>query len=275
MLKMSSFLNSKYVEKICEVTHESYMRGWDERNGGNVSLRLTADEVEKYSDISQVKKVFDLGFDAKELAGNYFLVTGTGRYFRNVISQPQFDTGLVRITEDGTKAELRWGFEDGGKPTSEFPSHLMSHIARLKQDPDQRVIMHCHPTNVIALTFTQDLDERHISRLLWKMQAESLVVFPEGVGIIPYMTPGTTEIGAKTAEKMEAFHSVIWPHHGIFAAGTSLDETYGLIETIEKAATIYSQIGAQGGQIKQAISDEQLHELAEAFGVVANPKFLD
>ncbi len=31
---------------------------------------------------------------------------------------------------------------------------------------------------------------------------------------------------------------------------------------------------AQGGQIKQKITDAQLKELAQAFGVEANPKFL-
>ncbi|GET16149.1 hypothetical protein NB11A_04400 [Ligilactobacillus agilis] len=129
-------------------------------------------------------------------------------------------------------------------------------------------------TNFIALSFTQALDERQLSRLLWQMQAESLVVFPEGVGIIPYMTPGTNEIGAKTAAKMADYRVVMWPHHGIFAVGADLDETFGLIETVEKAALIYSQIMAQGGQIKQKITDDQLKELAQAFGVEANPKFL-
>ncbi|MBA1434056.1 rhamnulose-1-phosphate aldolase [Bombilactobacillus bombi] len=271
---MSKFIDSKYVKKICEITYASYDHGWDERNGGNVSLRLTVEDLKDFSDIATVKRVLNLGFDAQKLAGQYFLVTGTGRYFRNVIKQPLLDLGLIRIAEDGQKGELMWGFEDGGQPTSEFPSHLMSHIARLQYDTQQRVVMHCHPTNIIAMSFTQDLDERHWSRLLWKMQAESLVVFPEGVGIIPYMTPGTNEIGAATAAKMQDFRVVIWPHHGIFGVGSDLDEAFGLIETVEKAATIYSQIGAQGGQIKQEITDEQLQQLAQAFGVTANPKFL-
>lgn len=271
---MSEFVNSKFVKKISEIIYTSYRHGWDERNGGNVSLRIDGDDLADYADVKEVKKTIDLGFDARTLAGQYFLVTGTGRYFRNVINQPKLDLGLVRITADGQKADLMWGFEDGGLPTSEFPSHLMSHIERLKVDQNQRVVMHCHPTNLIALSFTQDLDEAQISRLLWKMQAESLVVFPEGIGVIPYMTPGTTEIGKATAAKMQDFRVVMWPHHGIFGAGTSLDETFGLIETVEKAATIYSQIGAQGGQIKQAITDDQLRALARAFHVVANPKFL-
>ena len=106
------------------------------------------------------------------------------------------------------------------------------------------------------------------------MQAESLVVFPEGVGLIPYMTPGTTEIGEATARKRGDFSAVVWPHHGLFASGNSLDETYGLIEVIEKAAMIYSQIGAQGGHIKQDISDNQLRELAVRFKVTPRKDFL-
>lgn len=271
---MGNFIDSKYVKKICAITMASYQHGWDERNGGNVSLRLTDADLQDFNDINEVHRVLDLGFDAQKLAGQYFLVTGTGRYFRNVIDQSNLDLGLIRISQDGQKGELMWGFEDGGQPTSEFPSHLMSHIARLQFDSHQRVVMHCHPTNVIALSFTQDLDERHWSRLLWKMQAESLVVFPEGVGLIPYMTPGTNEIGEATAQKMKDYRVVIWPHHGIFGVGASLDEAFGLIETVEKAALIYSQIGSQGGQIKQEITDDQLRQLAKSFGVTANPQFL-
>lgn len=272
---MTKFIESPAVQKLCELTKESYLRYWDERNGGNVSVRLEASEVEGYEDVKEVKRILDLGFDASTLAGYYYLVTGTGRYFRNVTNQPLLDLGLVRISKDGQKAELLWGFEDGGKPTSEFASHLMSHIERLKVNPNHKVVFHCHPTNLIALSFTQPLDERHLSRLLWKMQAESIVVFPEGIGVIPYMTPGTNAIGEATAAKMAEFRAVIWPHHGLFASGDTLDETYGLIEVIEKAAMIYSQVGAQGGKILQEITDVQLQEIAEYFNMTPHEGFLD
>lgn len=271
---MTKFEDSKYLKKLCEVTYKSYDNGWDERNGGNVSVLLEESEVSQYEDVAEIKGSYELGFDASAVAGKYFLVTGSGRYFRNVISNPKNDAGLVKISSDGTKAELHWGFEDGAKPTSEFPTHLMSHIKRLKKDKNQRVVMHCHPTNFIALSFTQPLDEKHLTRLLWKMQAESLVVFPEGIGIIPYMTPGTNEIGEATAAKMDEYRVVMWPHHGMFAVGTNLDETFGLIETVEKAALIYTTIGSQSGKILQDITDEQLKELAQAFKVTPNPKYL-
>ncbi|MFC6323677.1 rhamnulose-1-phosphate aldolase [Companilactobacillus baiquanensis] len=268
------FKNSKYVEKMSEITNELYKHGWDERNGGNVSLRLTQDEVDQFDDLNKVIRNIPIKFDATPLAGQYYLVTGTGRYFKNVHNYPERDTGLVKITNEGNSVDLLWGFNDGGQPTSEFPAHLMTHITRQKVDSDQRVVMHCHPTNWVALSFTRNLDEKEISKLLWKMQAESLVVFPEGVGIIPYMTPGTNEIGQATADKMNEFRVVMWPHHGIFGCGDSMDEVYGLIETVEKAALIYTTIQSQGGDIKQEITDDDLRDLAKSFGVTPNPKFL-
>jgi rhamnulose-1-phosphate aldolase len=205
----------------------------------------------------------------------YFLVTGTGRYFKNIIDYPERDTGLVRIAEDGKSVGLLWGFNEGGLPTSEFPTHLMGHTIRMKLNPNQRVIMHCHPTNLIAMTYTQKLDEREFTRILWKMQTESLVVFPEGVGIIPWMVPGTTNIGEATAAKLEHFSSVIWPQHGLFASGSSIDEAFGLIETIEKAAQIWSIIQQHGGKIEQIITDKGLSDLAKAFHVTPREGYLD
>ena len=89
------------------------------------------------------------------------------------------------------------------------------------------------------------------------------------------MTPGTNQIGQATAAKMAEFQAVLWPHHSLFASGNTLDETYGLVEVIEKAAMIYSQIGAQGGQIKQEITDKELQEIADYFGMRPHEGFLE
>ena len=45
---------------------------------------------------------------------------------------------------------------------------------------------------------------------------------------------GNPKIGEATAEKMKEYRSVIWAQHGIFSTGETLDEVFGLIETIEK-----------------------------------------
>ena len=69
---------------MCKTVSNMYRLGWDERNGGNVSLLLDEGEVAKYLDLKKVIRTIPIGFDAKELAGKIFLVTGTGKYFKNV-----------------------------------------------------------------------------------------------------------------------------------------------------------------------------------------------
>lgn len=270
-----NFVDSPYVKQMAKVTWGLYNHGWDERNGGNVSYRLLPEEIAPYIDCKKVLRNLPIDFDASALKGQLYLVTGTGRYFKNVRDFPERDAGLVRIAEDGHSVDLLWGFNDGGQPTSEFPAHLMTHIVRQKIDPNQRVVMHCHPTNLIAMSFTLPLDAKVFSRILWKMQAESVVVFPEGLGVIPYMTPGTNDIGAATAEKMNDFRAVLWPQHGVFGAGDSIDETFGLIETIEKAALIYTTVQSQGGKFVNEITDQDLKDLCTRFSITPNQDFID
>ena len=113
-----------------------------------------------------------------------------------------------------------------------------------------------------------------ITKILWSMISECIIVFPEGIGIIPWEVPGTLEIGKKTAEKMKDVRLVLWPHHGVFASGSTLDDAFGLIETAEKAAEIFT-IACQQGGIKQAITDHQLYETAKAFHVTPRKGILN
>ncbi|EUJ22806.1 rhamnulose-1-phosphate aldolase [Listeria grandensis FSL F6-0971] len=262
-----------FVQEMMKVTANLYRLGWDERNGGNISYLLREEEVGAYLNPNQVIRTIPMIFDATELAGRYFIVTGSGKYFKNVIDAPDVNLGIIRVADTGKSVELLWGFKDGGVPTSELPAHFMSHIERLKIDSDHRIIMHNHATNIIAMTFTHSLEEREFTRTLWQMCTECIVVFPEGVGILPWMVPGTDAIGMATAAKMREFRLVIWPHHGIFGAGSTMDEVFGLIETAEKAAEVYTLVQAQGGA-QQTITDQQLQDLADAFCVTAKSGYL-
>lgn len=274
LMAKNDVLKAPFLQEMIKTTANLYRLGWDERNGGNISYLLKEEEVIPYLDVNDVQRTVPMNFDGSALAGKYFIVTGSGKYFKNVIDDPAVNLGIIRITEDGKALHILWGLEDGGVPTSELPSHLMSHIERLKVDLDHRVIIHCHATNIIGMTFTHSLDEVAFTKTLWQMCTECIVVFPEGIGIIPWMVPGTDSIGEATAAKMREVRSVIWPHHGIFGAGTTMDETFGLIETAEKAAEVYTVVCAQGG-IKQTITDQQLQDLANAFGVVPRPGILN
>ena len=200
---MKNILNAPFVREMCETTANMYRLGWDERNGGNISYLLDEGEVAAYLDVRKVLREIPTGFDAKPLAGKYFIVTGTGKYFKNVEKDPETNLGVIRIKEDGTTAQLLWGYRDGGRFTSELPAHLMSHMARLSVNPENRVVMHTHPTHTLAMNYVHELDEKKFTHTLWEMCTECIVVFPDGIGVLPWMLCGTNAIGEATAEEDE------------------------------------------------------------------------
>ncbi|WP_019910604.1 rhamnulose-1-phosphate aldolase [Paenibacillus sp. HW567] len=258
-------VEAPFIQEMSEITHHMWSLGWDEINGGNISYLLDEEEVAKYINIREPLRTIDLTFPVRELAGKYFIVTGSGKYFRNVIKDPEANLGVLRVSGNGDSVEVLWGLRNGAVPTSELASHFMSHIERLKVDPSHRIVLHTHATNVIAMTFTHELEELKFTKTLWEMCTECLVVFPDGVGVIPWIVPGSSEIGRATADKMKDYRVVVWPQHGIFVTGAAMDATFGLVETIEKAATVYNLVG--GREIKQKITDRQLADLAAAFHV--------
>ena len=261
---MKNILEAPFVLGMCETCANMYRLGWDERNGGNVSCLLETSEVEQYLNLNNVIKTIPTGFRAESLIGKIFIVTGTGKYFKNVQKDPETNLGIVRIGKNGDTAELLWGFSDGGRFTSEFPAHMMSHAARLACDKDHRVIIHSHPTYTIAMNTVCPVDEKDFTHKLWQSNTECVVVFPDGVGVLPCMICGTNEIGLATAEKMKNHRLVVWTNHGIYGAGKTLDEAFGLIETVEKTAQIYM---LTLGHVVNVIPDEIIKGLADLWGL--------
>ena len=276
-MRRKNILNAPFVAEMKKTAANMYRLGWDERNGGNISYMLDEKEVGEYLDLKKALRIIPLmgvnaaSFDIAPLIGKIFIVTGTGKYFKNVEDDPAVNLGVVRIVKEGV--ELLWGFADGGRPTSELPTHLMSHMARLGVDTLNRVVIHSHPTHTLAMNYVHELDEKKFTHTLWEMCTECIAVFPDGVGILPWMLCGTDSIGKATAEKMKEFRLVVWAMHGIYGAGRTMDEAFGLIETVEKAAQIY-MLTAHLPRIN-TIKDEQMIELAELFKCDYRADFLD
>lgn len=270
---MENILQAPFIKEFGLILDKMHQNGWHERNSGNVSYILKVSEIEPYLDINKVKRQIDLDCEVKDLSGKYILITGSGKYIKNVSKDPELNAGIIRIQDNGTHADIIWGFNDEGKPTSELSTHLLSHQARLKVSNKHRVVMHTHATHTMAMTFVHPLDDRSFTRSLWKMCTESIVVFPDGVGVLPWMVCGNAEIGLATAKKMAHTRLVIWSLHGVFATGESLDDCFGLIETVEKSAQIY-MMTAHLKRIN-TLEDHQLKALAEAFNVDYIKEYLD
>ena len=270
---MKDIRTAPFMIEFTKMTSNMYRLGYNEGSGGNISYLLYEDELKDYLDLNNVIREIPFDFKANELVGKYFLVTATGSYFKNIENDPEYSLGILRIKDDACTAELLWGFKSGNKFTSEFPTHLMTHIQRLKIDPKHRVVLHCHPLATVAMTYIHSLIDRDFTRTLWKMNNECIVVFPEGVGVLPWMLCGTTKIGEATAEKMKHYRIVLWGAHGIYGVGSSLDSAFGLVETVEKAAQIYMMIGDR--PIINPLKDDDLKQIVDALDLDYRKEFLD
>ena len=232
-----NFLDAAFVQGFIRMADDGWQQGWHERNGGNLSYRVKPEEVEFVKENFEVKDWQPIGTTVPKLAGEYFLVTGSGKYFRNVIIKPEDSICMIELDDKGENYRIVWGLVNGGKPTSELPSHLMNHEVKKEVTGGKyRVIYHAHTTNVIALTFVLPLSDEVFTRELWEM--------------------------------------AIWAHHGMFAAGEDFDLTFGLMHTVEKSAEILVKMLSMQPNKRQTITPDDFRNLARDFKVTLPEKFL-
>ncbi|MBR3225437.1 MAG: rhamnulose-1-phosphate aldolase [Atopobiaceae bacterium] len=272
--------NLEFVKGFTRMCNDGWLQGWHERNGGNLTYRMTEAEVEAArADFDEPREWVSMGVCDATLGGSYFLATGSGKYMRNVEGNPAHNIGIVQINEAGDAYRIVWGLLDGAKPTSEFPSHYMNHcVTAARTNGANRVIYHAHTPGVIQMSFIVPLTDRDFTRRLWQMMTECVVVFPAGVGVVPWMVPGGAAIAEASSELMRTYDTIVWAHHGLFAAGPDFDTTFGLMHTAEKAAALYCGARAANGGSEDwlnKIEDGGLIDTCHDFNIAINEAFVD
>jgi len=268
-------LETDFAKGFCRLCTDGWDKNWHERNGGNLSYRMKDSDVEKVKDELNFESQWqDIGGKVPDLACEYFMVTGSGKFFRNVQLKPKANVCIIVLDNKGEKFKIVWGLTEGGRPTSELPSHLMNLEVCKKRDENIRVVYHCHPTNIIALTFVLPLDDRVFTRELWEMATECPVVFPNGLGVVPWMVPGGRDIAIATSKIMETKNFAIWAHHGAFACGTDFDIAFGLMHTVEKAAEVLVKVMSVTDRKRQTIQPDDFRALNEPFKINVEERYL-
>lgn len=255
-------IKNREIQNFINMCWDAWQQGWHESNGGNASHRLTYETVKEIEYCFNKNKEYFLDVSVPNIANEYFLITGSGCQFRNIKRYTDEVIGIIKINEIGTGYQLLWGLTGDANPTMETATHLLTHNTVISRR--NRSLLHSHPIAINSLTFLLDQDSREYSRILWAMITECSIVFPEGIEIIDWMVCGSNEIGIASSKKMEHCNVVLWPHHGIFVTAENCDLTFGLLHTIEKAASIYLNV-IQSGDIKNAIGINEVELLANEF----------
>lgn len=265
-----------FFTALIRMCDDARKEGWHECHGGNLSYRLSADDAAAVSEeLTPAGGWQPIGLSVPGLAGEILLVTAAGQLFRSTAREPERSLGILEISEDGACYRVLWGYWDRGRPTSELPAHLANHeVIKRRSGGRLRLVYHAHPENLIALSFVLPLDETVFTRELWEMMPECAMIFPAGIGVVPWMVPGTPEIAAMTMEKVEEYDIVLWAQHGVFAVGESPDACFGLVETAEKAAAILLKVLSCVSRKRQAPSAQDLRDMAAVFRLPLKEKFL-
>lgn len=273
---MMRVLEAEFVKGFIRMCDDGFNQNWHERNGGNLSYRIKPEEVESVREELAAEAAWDpIGTAVPGLAGEYFMVTGSGKYFRNVSLDPEANICIIELDDKGENFRILWGLNKGGRPTSELPSHLMNHeVKKAATGGAHRVIYHAHPANLIALTFVLPLEDKVFTRELWEMATECPVVFPGGVGVVGWMVPGGRDIAVATSELMKKYDAAVWAHHGLFCSGEDFDLTFGLMHTIEKSAEILVKVLSITPNKLQTITPQNFRDLAVDFKVTLPEEFL-
>ena len=126
-------LDTAFAKGFIRVCDDGFNQNWHERNGGNLSYRIKREEVESVKEeLSYDGKWQPIGTSVPALAGEYFMVSGSGRFMRNMILEPESNCCIIEVDQAGENYRICWGLAEGGRPTSELPTHLMNHEVKMK-----------------------------------------------------------------------------------------------------------------------------------------------
>ena len=266
-----------YIHELCHVTYDMWNKGWDEYNGGNVSYRLTKDEAESletdligtsYAYYSEDRKEVEVLDVPEHVQGEFILITASGSQFRTLCLQPEVNTGIIQLTPKGYKVVA--GFVTGKRPTSEIFMHILAHAARIKVDPEHRVVIHNHATNIAVYSLLDEVTSESLTLDLWSALTESIVVFHDGIAVLPWEVPGTQLIGVDTARELATHRLVVWAKHGVLSTGKDYQDCFGLIETADKAAHIALELKRVSGKSvseNNVLSKADLRKICDVLGV--------
>ena len=82
-------LEVPFVQGFLRMADDGWQQGWHERNGGNLSYRIREEEIESIrKELLTDGEWRPIGASVPGLSGEYFLVTGSGKFFQECAARP-------------------------------------------------------------------------------------------------------------------------------------------------------------------------------------------
>jgi rhamnulose-1-phosphate aldolase len=247
------------LDQIAEAADYIWMQHWAEANAGNITVNVTS--ILDSAQLPIVARRVELPRAYPSLAGQLILATITGSRMRDIADDPADGCMLLHIEGGGEVYRVLAAFNASGRPTSELASHLLIHEMLLAQGSPLRTVVHTHPPELVALTHVAETKpDGWLNDALWAAHAEVKIFFPEGVGYVPYLMPGSEALAQATVEALRTHPVVVWVRHGALALGENPLDAFDALDTLNKAADIWLKCSA-AGVVPYPLSKAELAEL--------------
>ena len=262
---MKEILKAPFVVEMCKTTANMYRLGWDERNGGNITVNITEFVDDEIAAMPAIAPAKEIGKVLPNLKGKYFYAKGTGKRMRDLARWPMANGSIIRICDDCASYEII--ADEPVMPTSELPSHLAMQDYLLSTGSTYKATLHTHPIELVAMSHIKRfLKGDEMTKVLWSMIPETLAFAPLGIGIVPYAMPGSLELADATLELIKKHDVVLWEKHGTVAVGTDIMDAFDQTDVLCKAANIYMCARNMGSE-PDGMTDEEMRDIQQTFNL--------
>lgn len=218
-------------------------------------------------------QLIELPVPAPDLAGATLIVTGSGRRLRDILEAPQSNLACILVEPGGQTGRLYTAPDCPFKRvTSEFNSHLAVHHDQMRsRELRLHAVLHAQPLHLTFLSHLEAYqDEPYLNRHLLRWQPETILNFPEGLCVLPFMLPGSAQLTTETMLALREHRVVIWSGHGIIArADDSILHALDLVDYAETAAH-YEYLNLTTGNKAEGLGPEHLRAIAESWNIRQN-----
>ena len=256
------------LKQMGEVGKQLSEIGASEGAAGNISIcvRQPLNITEFFPDITMI----DLPVPAPDLVGANLIVTGSGRRLREIADAPTANLACIVVLDGGAQGIMFTSpVAQFKRVTSEFNSHLAIHQDQMRLRPIQvHAVVHAQPKHVTFLSHIPKYqDGEYLNTHLLRWQPETIMNFPEGIGVLPFLLPGSQQLMLETMLSMRDHQMVAWSQHGVIArADESILHALDLVEYVETAAH-YEALNLYTGETSSGIEPKHLRAIAEIWNL--------
>ncbi len=166
-------------------------------------------------------------------------ITPTGRSFRGLTPA---DFACVTLT--GERKNDR-------RPSKEYPFHLGCYRAAGER---AKALVHLHSTYSVALSCLAELDPQQPLPIITPYYL--MRVAP--LGIVPYLRPGSAELGAAVEAAAGAHDCLLLLNHGLICLGGSIEEAVDRAEELEETAKLHFLLRGEGTRSLTAMEQAEI-----------------